>query len=198
MFTGIVEATGIVVDVKKSLGNLEMYLKSPFTDELRIDQSLAHNGVCLTVDEIKDSVFRVTAIQETLQKTNLGNLKVGDSVNLERCMRLGDRLDGHMVQGHVDHAVRCISVKEEKGSHVFEFECKPSGSNILVMKGSVCLNGVSLTISALEEESFSVSIIPYTYMHTNFNNLRVHDEVNIEYDVFGKYISAYLSRQKGF
>jgi len=196
MFTGIVEAKGIVTEIIQSGGNLEVYLKAPFFNEIKIDQSIAHNGVCLTVDALRNSEYRVTAIQETLQKTNMGNWKVNDWVNLERCMQLGARLDGHMVQGHVDHTLKCISIQEEHGSHVFGFEYKPSGSNILVMKGSVCLNGVSLTISNLDAKFFNVSIIPYSYEHTNFNKLQVNDEVNIEYDIFGKYISAYMSQFK--
>lgn len=186
MFTGIIEAKGEIVDLKSDKTNLEIYVKAPFKDELKIDQSVAHNGCCLTVVEITDDYYRVTAIDETLKKTNLGDLQVGSIVNLERCTKVGDRLDGHIVQGHVDDTAKCISIENQDGSTIFTFEYQ--SENITVEKGSITVNGISLTVVNSKENSFSVAIIPFTLEHTNLNNLKVGDSVNIEFDIVGKYV----------
>ena len=188
MFTGIIEQLAEVVALKKEGGNLHISLKSTITSELKIDQSMAHNGVCLTVVGIEGDNYTVTAIKETLEKSNLGLLEVGSKVNLERCLQMGGRLDGHMVQGHVDQRTKCTEIKEENGSHLFTFEHKQS-DNITVEKGSVCVNGVSLTVVNSKDTSFSVAIIPYTFKHTNFQNIAIGDTVNIEFDILGKYIA---------
>ena len=188
MFTGIIEEIAEVVALKNEGSNLHISCRATFTDELKIDQSIAHNGVCLTVVDIQEDVYTITAIKETLDKTNLGKLLVGDKVNIERCMLLGARVDGHMVQGHVDQTAVCTSVKEEGGSHVFSFKHKQS-DNMTVEKGSVCVNGVSLTVVNSGDTTFSVAIIPYTYAHTNFHTFKEGTVVNIEYDILGKYIS---------
>ena len=193
MFTGIIEEIAEVVSIKKEGGNLHITLKSNITKEFKIDQSISHNGVCLTVIEINGDEFTVTAIKESLEKSNLGFLEVGSKVNLERCMHLGDRLDGHMVQGHVDQTATCTQIKEEKGSHVFTFKHKQS-DNMTVEKGSVCVNGASLTVVDSKDASFSVAIIPYTFEHTNFKTLKIGDTVNIEFDILGKYISKMFMR----
>ena len=188
MFTGIIEQLAEVVTLKKEGGNLHISLKSTITSELKIDQSVAHNGVCLTVVGIDGDNYTITAIKETLEKSNLGLLEVGSKVNLERCLQMGGRLDGHMVQGHVDQRAKCTEIKEENGSHLFIFEHKQS-DNITVEKGSVCVNGVSLTVVNSKDTSFSVAIIPYTFEHTNFHNFKVGTVVNIEFDILGKYIA---------
>ena len=188
MFTGIIEEVAEVVALKKQASNIHFSLKSLMTHELKIDQSIAHNGVCLTVVAIDADVYTVTAINETLQKSNLGFLEVGSKVNLERSIQLGARLDGHMVQGHVDQTAICKQVKEDKGSHILTFEHKDS-DNITVEKGSVCINGVSLTVVNSKDTSFSVAIIPYTFKHTNLHTIQVGTLVNVEYDILGKYIS---------
>jgi riboflavin synthase len=193
MFTGIIEQIAEVVKVENEGSNLNITLKSNITKELKIDQSVAHNGVCLTVVDIDGDKYMVTAIKETLDKSNLGLLKVGSKVNMERCMKLGDRLDGHMVQGHVDQSAKCTAIKEEKGSHIFTFEHKQS-DNMTVEKGSVCVNGLSLTVVNSKDTSFSVAIIPYTYDYTNFQNIGVGDTVNIEFDILGKYIAKMFMR----
>ena len=187
MFTGIIETKGEVVSIIKDGSNLDISLKSDITNELKIDQSVSHNGVCLTVVKIDNDIYTVTAIKETLEKSNIGLLEVGDQINLERSMRLGDRLDGHIVQGHVDQKAKCIKVVEENGSWVFSFKYKNS-DNITVEKGSVCVNGVSLTVVNSGDNDFSVAIIPYTYEHTNFNTFKLDTVVNIEFDIVGKYI----------
>jgi riboflavin synthase len=187
MFTGIIETKGEVVSIIKDGSNLDISLKSDITNELKIDQSVSHNGVCLTVVKIDNDIYTVTAIKETLEKSNIGLLEVGDQINLERSMRLGDRLDGHIVQGHVDQKAKCTKVVEENGSWVFSFKYKNS-DNITVEKGSVCVNGVSLTVVNSGDNDFSVAIIPYTYEHTNFNIFKVDTVVNIEFDIVGKYI----------
>ncbi len=189
MFSGIIEAWGEVTNLRKEQNNLHITVKSHFTSELKIDQSIAHNGVCLTVVAIKGNEYTVTAIDETLQKTNLGWLKTGDKINLERCMKLGDRLDGHIVQGHVDQTATCTEVKETNGSWMFTFEYDASLNNITVEKGSICVNGVSLTVVNSKQNSFSVCIIPYTYEHTNFQTIQNGSVVNLEFDIVGKYIS---------
>jgi riboflavin synthase len=196
MFSGITEGVGVITALRKELGNLHITVKSIFTNELKIDQSIAHNGVCLTVVDIKNNEYKVTAITETLQKTNLGLLKVGDLINLERCMKFGDRLDGHIVQGHVDQTAVCKNVEETNGSHMFTFEYDPSQNNITVEKGSVCVNGISLTVVNSKHNSFSVCIIPYTFEHTNFKNIQPGTIVNIEFDILGKYISKLIHKTK--
>ena len=187
MFTGIIEYMGEVVSLQKEAENLHISMRTPITQELKIDQSVAHNGVCLTVVAIEGDIYTVTVIQESLQKTNLGNLQVGDQVNIERCMKLGDRLDGHLVQGHVDQTAKCVDVVEVDGSWYFTFSHENLG-NITVEKGSICVNGVSLTVVNSQADSFSVAIIPYTYNHTNFHNFKIGTVVNLEFDILGKYI----------
>ena len=187
MFTGIIEHIGEVVSLQKEAENLHISMRTPITQELKIDQSVAHNGVCLTVVAIEGDVYTVTVIQESLQKTNLGDLQVGDQVNIERCMKLGDRLDGHLVQGHVDQTAKCVDVVEVDGSWYYTFSYENLG-NITVEKGSICVNGVSLTVVNSQADSFSVAIIPYTYKHTNFHNFKIGTIVNLEFDILGKYI----------
>lgn len=188
MFTGIIERIGKVVALEKEKDNLHISVESPFTDELKIDQSIAHNGVCLTVVDIQDDYYVITAIKETLDKTNIGKLEIGGIVNLERCMKLGDRLDGHIVQGHVDQTAVCINAIEENGWHTFTFEYAPS-QHITVEKGSICVNGVSLTVVNSKKSQFSVAIIPYTFENTSFKSLKKGDIVNLEFDIIGKYIT---------
>jgi riboflavin synthase len=188
MFTGIVEEIGIVERLESEGSNLNLFIKSKMTPELKIDQSVAHNGVCLTVVEIKDGVYKVSAIKETLDKTNLGKLREGGLINLERAMKLGDRLDGHLVQGHVDQVAVCSEIKDNNGSWYFTFTYDQSPGNITIEKGSITVNGVSLTVVNSKENSFSVAIIPYTYHHTNFNKLNKGDTVNLEFDLVGKYL----------
>lgn len=188
MFTGIVEYMGEVVALQKEAENLHISMRTSITQELKIDQSVAHNGVCLTVVAIEGDVYTVTAIQESLQKTNLGELKVGDKVNIERCMKLGDRVDGHLVQGHVDQTAKCVEVTEAEGSHIFTFQYENTG-NMTVEKGSICVNGVSLTVINSQDDSFSVAIIPYTYEHTNFHTFQLGTTVNLEFDIVGKYLA---------
>lgn len=194
MFSGIIERLGKVIALKTEQSNLHITLSAAFTNELKVDQSVAHNGVCLTVVNIEKDTYTVTAIAETLQKTNLSYLKTGDEVNLERCMRLGDRLDGHIVQGHVDQTAKCTEVKETNGSWMFTFEYDSSLNNITVEKGSVCVNGVSLTVVNSLNSSFSVCIIPYTFEHTNFKKIQPGTIVNLEFDIVGKYISRLVSK----
>jgi len=195
MFTGIVEAIGIVRELKKESANLRFTIQSPFTSELKIDQSISHNGACLTVTDIRGDQYDVVAIEETILKTTLGKLKEGDKINLERSMKLGDRLDGHLVQGHVDETAVCKKIEEKGGSWLFTFEYNSSSSNITVEKGSVCINGVSLTVVESGKNRFSVAIIPYTFDHTNFHSLRTGDFVNIEFDIVGKYISRLMKER---
>ncbi|MBU3820501.1 riboflavin synthase [Flavobacteriaceae bacterium XHP0103] len=192
MFTGIIEDIGVVTNLKEEQDNLHITVKSTLTNELKIDQSVAHNGVCLTVVHINNDEYTVTAIKETLDKTNLKSLKVKDRVNLERAMRLGDRLDGHIVQGHVDQTAVCTGIDQENGSWVFTFKYDSKLNNITIEKGSVTVNGTSLTVVNSKKDSFSVAIIPYTYEHTNFNTFKVGTEVNLEFDVLGKYVSRLL------
>ena len=197
MFSGIVEATGKVVKIERDGGNINISLTCPFLKELKIDQSLAHNGVCLTVVEVTDDYYTVTAVQETLDKTNLGLLKVGDEVNLERSMRPDSLLDGHIVQGHVDQTAVCTKVEELDGSWYFTFEYDKSKGNITVEKGSISVNGVSLTVVNSQENSFQVAIIPYTYEVTNFHNIKEGTVVNLEFDIIGKYIQKIVSQYLG-
>ncbi len=189
MFSGIIETVGEVVNLQKEKNNLHLTLRSNFTPELKIDQSIAHNGVCLTVVAVDGNSYTVTAIEETLQKTNLGLLQIGDKVNLERCLRVGDRLDGHIVQGHVDETAICKNVEEQNGSWMFTFEYATTSKNITVEKGSVCVNGVSLTVVNSQQNSFSVCIIPYTFKYTNFHSIKKGTQVNLEFDILGKYIT---------
>jgi riboflavin synthase len=196
MFSGIVEEAATVVKLEKEQENLHITMQCSFTNELKIDQSISHNGVCLTVVRIKDDSYTVTAIQETLQKSNLGLLQVGDKVNLERSTRLDSRLDGHMVQGHVDLTASCTEVKEAEGSWYYTFSYEPKGEeHITVEKGSVSVNGVSLTVVNSRDTSFQVAIIPFTYEVTNFHQIKVGTVVNIEFDIIGKYIAKILKAQ---
>ena len=188
MFTGIIEDLGIVTSLIKEQGNLHLTIKSAITHELKIDQSVAHNGVCLTIVSISGQEYTVTAIKETINKTNIGELEVGDIVNLERAMKLGDRLDGHMVQGHVDQVGSCEHVKKDNGSWLYTFSYDQTFGNITIEKGSATVNGVSLTVVNSKQNSFSVAIIPYTYEHTNFKHLKKGSKINLEFDVLGKYI----------
>ena len=189
MFTGIIETLGKVQEVKKEQDNIHITIDSALANELKIDQSVAHNGICLTVVAIAGNHYTVTAVGETIKKTNISNWKVGDSVNLERAMKLGDRLDGHIVQGHVDQTGTCISVKETNGSWFYTFEYDADLNNITIEKGSITVNGVSLTVVDSGENNFSVAIIPYTYEHTNFHSFVTGTVVNLEFDVIGKYVS---------
>ncbi|KAB1066784.1 riboflavin synthase [Tamlana haliotis] len=189
MFTGIIETIGTVSHLKNELDNLHITIKSPLASELKIDQSVAHNGVCLTVVHIDKDEYTVTAIKETLEKTNLSTLTVDAPVNLERAMKLGDRLDGHIVQGHVDQTAICTEVKEENGSWVFTFEYDAALNNITIEKGSITVNGTSLTVVNSKRNAFSVAIIPYTYEHTNFKTFKKGTQVNLEFDVLGKYVA---------
>lgn len=188
MFTGIIEDLGVITNLEHDHDNLHITIKSNFTSELKVDQSVAHNGVCLTVTSLNGSLYTVTAIRETLNKTNLGKLKVDDQVNLERAMKLGDRLDGHIVQGHVDQTAICKSIEFQNGSWLFTFEYDSSLNNITIEKGSITVNGVSLTVVNSLKNEFSVAIIPYTYEHTTFKFLEENSIVNLEFDVLGKYI----------
>ncbi len=189
MFTGIIEAAGEVVELQKEGGNLHITVSSSISNELKIDQSVAHNGVCLTVVAVNDSTHTVTAIEETLSKANLSTLETGDLVNLERCMQMNGRLDGHIVQGHVDQTAVCTNVKEMDGSWFYTFSYDPSFGNITVEKGSITVNGVSLTVVDSNDDHFSVAIIPYTHDHTNFKSIKLNDVVNLEFDIIGKYVA---------
>ncbi len=189
MFTGIIETLGTVQLLESEQKNLHITLKSNFTNELKIDQSVAHNGVCLTVVAINDDCYTVTAIAETIEKTNVSQWKINDSINLERAMKLGDRLDGHLVQGHVDQTASCIVIEETNGSWAYTFEYDSKKSNITIEKGSITVNGVSLTVVNSKQNQFSVAIIPYTFEHTNFKDFRIGTIVNLEFDVIGKYVS---------
>ena len=195
MFTGIIEELGTITSLKSDQENLDITVQSNFTSELKIDQSVAHNGVCLTVVAIDGDHYTVTAIKETLDKTNLNDLKEGAVVNLERGMKLGDRLDGHIVQGHVDQTAVCKSVSEADGSWYFTFEYDPGLNNITIEKGSITVNGVSLTVVNSQKSEFSVAIIPYTYEHTNFNTFTEGTVVNLEFDVIGKYVKRITELQ---
>ena len=195
MFTGIIESRGVVKSINSNKSNLDLTIISDLVDELKVDQSISHNGVCLTVVNIDKDAYTVTAIKETLEKTNLGELKLGDQVNLERCLKVGDRLDGHFVQGHVDQIATCTNVVNENGSWVFTFEYSPLNNNITIEKGSITVNGVSLTVINSKESKFSVAIIPYTFANTNFNTFKSGTLVNLEFDVFGKYITKLHSKK---
>ncbi len=188
MFTGIIEAMGEICSLTKEGSNLHIEVKSPITSELKIDQSVAHNGVCLTVVEINNDNYVVTAIKETLDKSNIGNLEIGSAVNLERSMKLGERLDGHIVQGHVDQTATCTSINEVDGSTYYAFRYDEKYENVTIEKGSITVNGVSLTVVDSKENEFSVAIIPYTIEHTNFYSFKIGTKVNLEFDVVGKYL----------
>lgn len=192
MFTGIIEEVGEVSQAQKRGGNLDLRIKATFSPELKIDQSVSHNGVCLTVTAVDNQSYTVTAIAETLSKSNLGNLKPGDAVNLERGMKLGDRLDGHIVQGHVDQTGICESIEEKEGSWIFRFSYDEKLNNPTIEKGSITVNGVSLTVVDSEKNAFSVAVIPYTFEHTNFKYLKKGDVVNLEFDVIGKYVARLI------
>ena len=192
MFTGIIEDLGVVTHLKKEQENLHITLKSTFTSELKIDQSVSHNGVCLTVVAINVDEYTVTAIKETLDKSNIATLKTNDLVNLERAMKLGDRLDGHIVQGHVDQTAVCSDIKSQNGSWVYTFEYDASLNNVTIEKGSITVNGVSLTIVNSGKNQFKVAIIPYTYEHTNFKLFKEKNIVNLEFDVLGKYVQRLM------
>jgi riboflavin synthase len=191
MFTGIIEGLGEIVSIKKDGENVHFSINCSFTSELKIDQSLAHNGVCLTIIDINKDTYTVTAIKETLDKSSLGNLFIGDSVNLERAMLANGRFDGHVVQGHVDQTAKCVHIKEESGSWMYTFEYETK-ENVTVEKGSITVNGVSLTVVNSQENQFSVCIIPFTKEHTTFNSLSVGDTINLEFDIIGKYVAKLL------
>jgi riboflavin synthase len=193
MFTGIIESLGKVVAIETEGSNVHFDIASAMTADLKIDQSIAHNGVCLTVVDVKPTHYRVTAIEETLQRSNIGHLVVNALVNLERAMMLGARLDGHIVQGHVDATGTCIGIEDKDGSWLFTFSYAPSPAHILVDKGSICVNGTSLTVVNPVDNLFSVAIIPYTYQHTNFHSIKIGDSVNLEFDILGKYIAKYAA-----
>ena len=192
MFTGIIESLGKVQSLENQKGNLELWITSPISSELKIDQSVSHNGVCLTVVELREGMHRVTAIEETLRKTNLSQLQTGDTINLERCMPANGRFDGHIVQGHVDQTGECMSMNEENGSWLFEFRYKPNPQNIIVEKGSICINGISLTAFDAVDDRFKVAIIPYTFDNTNINSVKPGSLVNLEFDIVGKYVARLL------
>ena len=192
MFTGIIEDLGILKKIEKEKGNINLYFKSKLTQELKIDQSLSHNGVCLTVVSIDNDIYKVTAVKETLDKSNLGGLKVNSIVNLERAMKSNARLDGHYVQGHVDQIAKCLNVRETDGSWYYEFEYDNTSNYITIEKGSIAVNGVSLTVVNSKLDGFSVAIIPYTYNNTNFKKIQKGDNVNIEFDMIGKYITKLM------
>lgn len=194
MFTGIIETLGKVTYLRQEQGNLHITVNSGISSELKIDQSVAHNGVCLTVVSVADDTHTVTAIQETLNKTNIGHLKVGEPVNLERCMQMNARLDGHIVQGHVDQTATCTKFVELDGSWEYTFEYDFTIGNVTVEKGSICVNGISLTVINSNPNYFSVAIIPYTYEHTNLHNVREGSVVNLEFDIIGKYVARLMKR----
>lgn len=195
MFTGIIEDIGVVNNIVNDNGNIIIEIKSAFISELKIDQSIAHNGVCLTVTEIHDDIYSVTVIEETLKRSNLGLIKQGDIINLERSMMPTSRLDGHIIQGHVDQTAVCENVTDNNGSWLFYFKFDYVENNLIVKKGSICVNGVSLTVVDSESGKFSVAIIPYTFEHTNFKLIKKGSVVNIEFDVIGKYVQQYLNQQ---
>ncbi len=197
MFTGIIETTGRIKKIEREGGNYHFYIQSAISRELKVDQSLAHDGVCLTVVALDEDAHVVTAVEETLQRSNMGDLRKGSLVNLERAMMMNGRLDGHIVQGHVDTTGVCSKVEELDGSWYFHFQYTPTEELLLVDKGSVCINGVSLTVVSPQRDRFSVAIIPYTYEHTNFKTIKAGDKVNLEFDILGKYIARYARYYMG-
>jgi riboflavin synthase len=194
MFTGIIEAMGKVISIEKDGDNIHFEIESDLAPQLKIDQSISHSGVCLTVVSVSDNSYKVTAIKETLDKTNMGELSTGSLVNLERAMKLGERLDGHIVQGHVDQTAKCIKIDELDGSWVYMFSYNHQAGNITIEKGSITVNGVSLTVVNSKEGQFSVAIIPYTYENTNFKQIKAGSGVNLEFDVVGKYIQKLIGQ----
>jgi len=196
MFTGIIETIGKVSRLDHEAGNLHITVASALSDELKIDQSISHNGVCLTVVALSPGEHTVTAIAETLSKSNLGDLQPGSEINLERCTKVGDRLDGHIVQGHVDQTARCIAVEDQQGSWLYTFQYDAGPGNITVEKGSITVNGISLTVVDSKDSQFSVAIIPYTYEHTNLKQVHVGDIVNLEFDIVGKYVARLLGMRR--
>src|SRR6476469_3650 len=195
MFTGIIEATGIIKGIENQGSNTSFYIESPISAELKADQSVSHDGVCLTVESIAENIHRVTAVDETLKKTNLSEWKIGKEVNLERCMPMNGRLDGHIVQGHVDCTGTCTEVENKNGSWVFSFDFKKEFAALIIEKGSVAINGTSLTAFNVSNHSFQVTIIPYTFEHTSIKHLQKGDKLNLEFDVIGKYIQRIASLQ---
>jgi riboflavin synthase len=195
MFTGIIEGLGKITSISSSGTNRTFILSCPFTRELSADQSLSHNGICLTVETVNGDLYQVTAVEETLSKTNAGQWVIGDSINLERAMLMNGRLDGHLVQGHVDATATVIGISSLQGSWEFDFQFPPQFSSMIIEKGSVCINGVSLTAFDVGDSTFRVAIIPYTYEHTSFPYLQAGDKVNIEFDMIGKYVNRFISIQ---
>ena len=193
MFTGIIETIAVISKLEREKGNLHITLKSDLANEFKIDQSVSHNGICLTVVDVNYKEYVVTAIEETISKSSIGSWKVGNEINLERAMKMGDRLDGHMIQGHVDQIGKCVDIVEKDGSWIFTIKYSES-NNITVEKGSIAINGISLTVFGSNNNSFSVAIIPYTYSNTNFKTLKVGDTVNLEFDILGKYLEKMLSK----
>ena len=191
MFTGIIESLGKVTNVKVDRGNIDFTIESEISSELKIDQSVSHNGVCLTVTETTENTHTVTAVKETLEKSSLGSFSVDDLINLERAMKLGERLDGHLVQGHVDGIAKCVGASVNDGSWIYKFEFNINNEMLLIEKGSICINGVSLTVFDIAENTFKVTIIPYTYENTQFKKLKEGDIVNIEFDMIGKYLARF-------
>ena len=196
MFTGIIESLGKITNVKADRGNIDFTIESEISKELKIDQSVSHNGVCLTVTEKSDNTHTVTAVKETLDKSSLKNFSVDDLINLERAMKLGERLDGHLVQGHVDGVAKCISVSVNDGSWIYQFEFDIKNEMLLIEKGSICINGVSLTVFDIVKNTFKVTIIPYTYENTSFKKLKEGDMVNIEFDMIGKYLARFNNKNE--
>ena len=196
MFSGIIEDVGVIKQITKNKGNIIFEIQSKISNELKVDQSVSHNGVCLTVTDVFDGSYAVTAIKETLQISNLAYLKAGDKINLERSLKLGERIDGHLVQGHIDQVGKCVKIIEEDGSWIFTFKIEEAKNAISIYKGSIAINGVSLTISNKEKQEVSVAIIPYTYENTTFKNLKVGNVVNIEFDVLGKYLFESKNEQE--
>ena len=195
MFTGIIESLGKITDLKVDRGNIDFTIESDISKELKVDQSVSHNGVCLTVTETNNNTHTVTAVKETLDKSSLTNFLVNDLINLERAMKLGERLDGHLVQGHVDGVAKCLGVSVNDGSWIYKFEFDVSNEMLLIEKGSICINGVSLTVFDIIENTFKVTIIPYTYENTSFKTLKEGDIVNIEFDMIGKYLARFNKQQ---
>ena len=191
MFTGIIESLGKITDLKVDRGNIDFTIESDISKELKVDQSVSHNGVCLTVTDTNNNTHTVTAVKETLDKSSLTNFSVNDFVNLERAMKLGERLDGHLVQGHVDGVAKCLGISVNDGSWIYKFEFDISNEMLLIEKGSICINGVSLTVFDIAENTFKVTIIPYTYDNTSFKTLKEGDIVNIEFDMIGKYLARF-------
>ena len=191
MFTGIIESVGKITDLKVDRGNIDFTIESDISKELKVDQSVSHNGVCLTVTDTNNNTHTVTAVKETLDKSSLTNFSVNDLVNLERAMKLGERLDGHLVQGHVDGVAKCLGISVNDGSWIYKFEFDISNEMLLIEKGSICINGVSLTVFDIAENTFKVTIIPYTYENTSFKTLKEGDIVNIEFDMIGKYLARF-------